>query len=122
MDKNQAAAELGRLGGRKKSDKKAASSKENGKKGGRPKDSERLSKFKSFKKDAGLKNVYAKLSSLDVEKCLSFIKEHDHLNFNEFAAAINRWDFKKESPTKRATDMWALVMQSNGVLIRDKHC
>lgn len=37
MTKNEAAVSLGRLGGSKKSDKKALSSKENGKKGGRPK-------------------------------------------------------------------------------------
>ena len=37
MAKNRAAVSLGRLGGAKKSDRKALSSRENGKKGGRPK-------------------------------------------------------------------------------------
>lgn len=38
--KNQAAVELGRLGGSAKSEKKAKASRENGKKGGRPKSKE----------------------------------------------------------------------------------
>jgi len=37
MSKNQAAQELGRLGGKSKSEAKKAASRENGKKGGRPK-------------------------------------------------------------------------------------
>jgi hypothetical protein len=53
MAKNQAAVELGRLGGKSKSEKKAAAARLNGKKGGRPKKTNLEKNLKKSKNNSG---------------------------------------------------------------------
>lgn len=79
----------------------------------------RLTRFEAFSKDAGLSPLYSRLTEKDREACREFIRNHDHLDRNGFAAAVNSWKLGGVKP-KRFTDMWALVLQSNGVELRQR--
>ena len=54
-----------------------------------------------------------RLATKDVNLCIEFIKTNDHLSKDDFAIKVNRWYLDEEKP-KRYSDMWALVLQSNG--------
>jgi hypothetical protein len=113
-EKSEAAAQLGKLGGSKTSDRKSRSSRENGKKGGRPRRNPRLEAFNGFADNPGMKNLFKKLSDADLEECRTFIRERAGLDRNEFAAAVNRWKLDQPKP-KNFTSMWSLVLESNSV-------
>lgn len=110
--KSEAAAQLGRLGGSKKTQRKSISSRENGKKGGRPPKSLRLTIFESFKEDPGQRTLFAKLTEADLEQCRAFIRDRSSLDRNDFAKEVNRWMLDQPKP-KNYTAMWALVSQAN---------
>lgn len=74
----------------------------------------RLQRFEGFSKDPGLCKLFKRLSAADRKACVDFIEQHDELDHNGFALAVNRWLLGQPKP-KRFTDMWALVLQSNGV-------
>ena len=60
----------------------------------------RLQKFLGYENHAWFKRSFKKLTKREIEFGVAWIKEHDHLNIDEFQKAINRvgldqTDFKK---------------------------
>lgn len=77
----------------------------------------RIDRFESFAQDPGQEKLFKTLSEDEREACRAFIREHDHLSLNDFAAATNRWMLDCPKP-KRFPFMWALVSQTNPATMR----
>lgn len=60
--------------------------------------SARLAKFERLKTHAWHGRTMRKLKRKQIEEIESFIRAHDHLDFNAFAGAVNRWGL--DSPEK----------------------
>lgn len=72
----------------------------------------RLEAFEKLKSHPMIGKDFKKLKKADIEECIRFIQEHDHLDKNEFAIQVNRWKLD-EPKQKRHSYMWGIVLQSN---------
>jgi hypothetical protein len=79
--------------------------------------SPRITRFNAFENDPGQEKLFKSLTPAEREQCRDFIRAHDHLPLNEFAEVVNRWMIDQSKP-KRYAVMWALVSQTNPVVIR----
>jgi len=72
----------------------------------------RRAKFLAMSEHPMFSKLIRRLSKVEYGECLQFIDANDALDANRFAEKVNRW--KLDQPkTKRHSDMWALVMQTN---------
>lgn len=73
----------------------------------------RMKMLESFKTHPMHYKLFKKLNAAQIEECVQFIKENDHLNRDEFAFKVNRWHLGSNTPMKIRSVQWALVSQTN---------
>lgn len=57
-----------------------------------------------------------KMSNEELDMCLEFIAQNDHLDVNQFAAKLNMWNVDNNSRPKNASTMWAMVCSANSAV------
>lgn len=65
--------------------------------------------FKNLSKHAWFNRVYKKLKNDDIEFCLLWIREHDHLNKHEFELKVHRMFIDIKEKPKRWIEMSELL-------------
>lgn len=76
--------------------------------------SQREQALKDMERHPMLGNLIKKLKKVELQQCLEFIRQHDHMDKNDFAHHVNRWFLGQPKP-KNHTAMWAIVSQVNVV-------
>lgn len=71
----------------------------------------RMDNFNKLKLHPIHRNLFKKLSKMELKMCEDFINETESLSIDDFAFKCNRWMLDKPKP-KNYSAMWALVMQS----------
>ncbi len=80
----------------------------------------RLEIFNSFYADPMLSRDLRRLLTCEINECINFIAEHNHLDKNAFAEKANRWMLDQPRP-KNYSLMWALVSQANGPAFKESN-
>ena len=78
--------------------------------------SPRLAAFELLKTHPGYTAAFRRLKNREIQECVNFIEDNDHLDKNAFATVINMWNVDNPGRSKNASVQWSLVCAANSAL------
>ena len=79
----------------------------------------RMKQFEAFATHPIQRKLVEKLKVAELAQCREFIVANDHLDVSAFAQKANMWMIGQARPKNYST-MWALVLQTNPVILSVK--